>query len=426
MMKQRWQVWFLAVLLLCVAARPGRAINVNANQDTLVISNEGPGYLITKLINAGHGADSVYQATLYLSGLPGAGAILTPAFLNALASCPAASEIFSTTLAQVITQGLSVSISTDGSARFDDVLGYPYAGRYPVIQTGNAGIQNVRIVYSSSSQAPLNANVVQGPLEGMTTTYNAFAVMYAAGQAGPQLSTASAASLTAGGALAPEAIAVSTGQGLASTAASAPASGTLPTTLAGATLKVKDSAGVERMSPLWFVSAGSIYHQIPAGTSTGQATLTVTNQSQTVMSGTLQVDSVAPGLFSANSDGHGAASGRAVRVKGDVTQSWQYVFSAASVPGTWVTAPIDMGPATDQIILELYGTGIRGRSSLGAVSATIGGVSATVDYAGGVDGYAGLDQVNLRVPRSLAGHGEVDIVLRVDGKTANTVAVNFK
>ena len=91
-----------------------------------------------------------------------------------------------------------------------------------------------------------------------------------------------------------------------------------------------------------------------------------------------------------------------------------------------MTAPIDMGPATDQIILELYGTGIRGRSSLGAVSATIGGVSAIVDYAGGVDGYAGLDQVNLRVPRSLAGRGEVDIVLRVDGKTANTVTVNFK
>ena len=113
-------------------------------------------------------------------------------------------------------------------------------------------------------------------------------------------------------------------------------------------------------------------------------------------------------------------------MKGDGTQSRQYVFSAASVPGTWVTAPIDMGPATDQIILELYGTGIRGRSSLGAVSATIGGVSAIVDYAGGVDGYAGLDQVNLRVPRSLAGRGEVDIVLTADGKTANTVTVNFK
>jgi len=38
----------------------------------------------------------------------------------------------------------------------------------------------------------------------------------------------------------------------------------------------------------------------------------------------------------------------------------------------------------------------------------------------------GLDQLNLIVPRSLAGRGEVDVVLTVDGRTANTVKVNIK
>ena len=38
----------------------------------------------------------------------------------------------------------------------------------------------------------------------------------------------------------------------------------------------------------------------------------------------------------------------------------------------------------------------------------------------------GLDQVNLRVPRSLIGRGEVDVVLTVDGKIANTLRVNIK
>jgi len=48
-----------------------------------------------------------------------------------------------------------------------------------VIQTGNGTVQNVRIVHSTVSTAPLNATVIEGPLAGMTTTYNAFAVAWA-------------------------------------------------------------------------------------------------------------------------------------------------------------------------------------------------------------------------------------------------------
>jgi len=38
----------------------------------------------------------------------------------------------------------------------------------------------------------------------------------------------------------------------------------------------------------------------------------------------------------------------------------------------------------------------------------------------------GLDQVNVLIPRSLIGRGEVDVVLTVDGKPANTVRVAIK
>jgi hypothetical protein len=166
-------------MVLVLAALPARAVTVNQNQDTFVISNEAPGFLITKLINAGHGGDSVYQATLFLASMPGTGAVLTPAFLNALAICPSSAQIFTTTLTQVLANGISVSISTDGSARFDDVEAIPYAGTFPLIQTGNGTVPNVRIVHSTNSAAPLNAMLVQGPLAGMTTTYNAFAVAWA-------------------------------------------------------------------------------------------------------------------------------------------------------------------------------------------------------------------------------------------------------
>ena len=86
--------------------------------------------------------------------------------------------------------------------------------------------------------------------------------------------------------------------------------------------------------------------------------------------------------------------------------------------------PISLG--TGQAVLILYGTGMMGLSSLDNVRCTIGGVSATVQYAGPQNTFAGLDQVNVQIPPELAGRGEVDVVLSVDGQLANTVRVSFK
>jgi hypothetical protein len=40
--------------------------------------------------------------------------------------------------------------------------------------------------------------------------------------------------------------------------------------------------------------------------------------------------------------------------------------------------------------------------------------------------FAGLDQVNIQIPRSLAGRGEVDLILTVDGVAANVVRISIK
>ena len=82
--------------------------------------------------------------------------------------------------------------------------------------------------------------------------------------------------------------------------------------------------------------------------------------------------------------------------------------------GTFIATPIDLGPETDAVYLVLYGTGIRFRTGLAAVTASIGGANAGVLYAGGDTGLTGLDQINVLLPRSLAGRGEVDVVLTVD------------
>jgi uncharacterized protein (TIGR03437 family) len=236
------------------------------------------------------------------------------------------------------------------------------------------------------------------------------------------LATVSAASFTAE-ALAPELIGAGFGANLASgttLATTVP----LPTTLGGVSVSVQDSVGQTRLAPLFFVSAGQINYLIPAGTSNGQATVTVTSSSNTVASGTINVAATAPGLFTANANGQGVPAAVVLRVRNGV-QTFETLAQLSA--GQFIPVPIDLGPEGDQVILLLFGTGIRGRSALSAVTCQIWGTNVPVTFAGAQGDLAGLDQVNVGpLPHSLAGRGEVDLVLSVDGKAANTVRINLK
>ena len=83
------------------------------------------------------------------------------------------------------------------------------------------------------------------------------------------------------GELSAESIVAAFGENLASstlTATSVP----LPTTLGGVTVKVTDSAGVERNAPLFFVSLSQINYQAPPGAS-GISQIRVLNADQAVV-----------------------------------------------------------------------------------------------------------------------------------------------
>jgi uncharacterized protein (TIGR03437 family) len=58
-----------------------------------------------------------------------------------------------------------------------------------------------------------------------------------------------------------------------------------------------------------------------------------------------------------------------------------------------------------------------------AYACSIGGVVSEVLYAGAAPGYVGLDQMNARLSRSLAGRGEVDVLVSVDGRVTNIIRV---
>ncbi len=240
----------------------------------------------------------------------------------------------------------------------------------------------------------------------------------------PPLACVSAASFVPG-ALAAESIVAAFGSGLARSTEAATAQ-PLPTTLAGTRVSVLDSLGVERFAPLFFVSPTQINFQVPPDTAAGGALVTILRDGETAAAGSSQIERVAPGLFSANASGQGLLAGVALRVKADGSQSYEPVARFDEEQRRFVAVPIDLEPAADRVFLVLFATGVRHRASLGAVSVKLGGVNADALYAGPQGSFAGLDQLNVELPRSLAGRGEIDLSVQVEGQEANKlrVAVN--
>ncbi|MEK7830424.1 MAG: SBBP repeat-containing protein [Acidobacteriota bacterium] len=203
----------------------------------------------------------------------------------------------------------------------------------------------------------------------------------------------------------------------------------LPTSLAGVTVKVMDSAGTERLAPLFFVSPGQVNFALPDGLANGQAQIAIIKNGVTVSTESKLVEPVSPGLFSAASSGAGIAAAVVLRVKTDGSQRYEAVSRFDSALGRFVPVQIDLGEANsgDQVYLILFGTGLRGRSSLNGVSVSLGGTLMPVFYAGQQGDFVGLDQINIGpVPRAMVGRGDVDVVSIVDGKPANVVKISFK
>ena len=231
-----------------------------------------------------------------------------------------------------------------------------------------------------------------------------------------------------GAALAPESIVAAFGAGLAGGAESAKGI-PLPTTLQGASLKIKDAAGVERAASLFFVSPNQINFLIPAETAPGKAIITVTNSQNANISATVWIDNAAPGLFSAEASGQGLAAAVALRIRKDGSFGFEPIAQFNDL-GSLVAIPIDLGPdlgdASDQVFLILFGSGFRRPTSLQKVSVQIGGTNLPVMFAGAQGDFVGQDQVNVRLPRSLAGSGNVRVTLIMDGQLSNQVSVNIR
>jgi uncharacterized protein (TIGR03437 family) len=212
----------------------------------------------------------------------------------------------------------------------------------------------------------------------------------------PGLRAASAATLD--GPITPESVASLFGSRLAATTVTGdPRSPS--TTLGGISLLVRDSAGVERLASLFKISPTEIRFETPAGIAPGDVTLQLINSPVGHDPVAAQTANVAPGIFS---------------------------FSDSILAGVSPILPSRFPTDATTGALTVYGTGIRNRSTLGNVSASIDGVNVKVEYAGpDPSGVPGLDQLRLILPPDFESRGLLPLVVTVDGIAANSISVSI-
>src|SRR5271157_875836 len=320
---------------------------------------------------------------------------------------------------QILTTDLTVPLASQTAP---GVL-QTYPGSAGV--SGGISVTNGKVALGFSSSPIKNGIAVLDVATGSTQYYDmgsniqitGFAPLWIPGpQAGPTVALATAGQVEP---FAPEAIISAYGANLASGTTSAAAL-PLPTSLGGNTVTVTDSAAAARQAPLFYVSPSQINFEIPAGTATGTATVMFQNQNGTTQSAAITIGGVSPGIFELN--GSGLVAAWLLPVISGAQQPLQPVYQV--VTGNVVALPVSLGPSTEQVYLEMYGTGIRSAKS---VTATVGGVSVPVLYSGSAPLYAGEDQVNIGpLPRTLAGKGSVNIILVADGQMANPVTVTIQ
>ncbi len=197
----------------------------------------------------------------------------------------------------------------------------------------------------------------------------------------------------------------------------------LPTMLGDTTILLTDRAGKVWMAPLLYVSPGQANFLLPGGIGTGAVSGKVMRNGAAVLTGSFDVAAVSPGIYAANGNGAGVAAATALRAGPRGTATLAVFSCQPGISLSCLSSPLNLGGVTDTVYVALYGTGIRGAGSL---QAYVAGQAVPVLYFGAQQQYAGLDQINISIPRSLAGIGEASVYLIADGRMSNMVTVNIQ
>lgn len=193
--------------------------------------------------------------------------------------------------------------------------------------------------------------------------------------------------------------------------------------LGDTTISITDSAGTVWPVPLDNLSPGQATFQMPDGIVAGPASVTVSRAGKTVLTGRLMVAPISPGIYSANGNGAGAAAATAVAVNPDGTTTPLPVYACQDgIPQSCLETPLNLGDGSIPVILSLSATGIRYAQS---VTAYIAGQQIPIqDFQ--PQPTPGFDQVDIPLPPSLAGSGEVSVYIIADGVVSNMTTINIQ
>lgn len=153
---------------------------------------------------------------------------------------------------------------------------------------------------------------------------------------------------------------------------------------------------------------------LPPNLPAGRLLITLRRGEDPAAQADAQVEQAAPALFTADFTGTGPPAAVALRVAADGTRS-----------SSLASSPIDLGGPADRTFLLLFGTGFR-YAAPSSVVVRANGVDLRVVGFAAQSEYAGLDQINVELPRTLMGAGKVDLQLSVDGRLANPVTIEVR
>jgi len=178
----------------------------------------------------------------------------------------------------------------------------------------------------------------------------------------------------------------------------------LPIELNGVSVAVNGAA-----AGLYFVGAGAskqINYVMPIGLSTGLGNVVVNilnagNNSDTVLRGLVQVVAGQPDIFSSTMAAGGTAT------------AFNVTNAGARTPQPFNVTSTDAGGNTVPTVIELSVTGVRSALT-SEISITIGTTTLAADavtFVGPNPAMPGLDLINFKLPDTLAGAGDVPIVV---------------
>ena len=222
---------------------------------------------------------------------------------------------------------------------------------------------------------------------------------------GDGLLTPGVSSATMSWALGPNSVVSAFGNNLGSTTATA-SSYPMQTTLGGIRVHVGLPPN-DTLAPLLYVSSTQINYLLPYS-GVGFVQIGIEHVGSPYVPKGIGV-ATTQNVVSFYTAGDGIAAGYAVRVAFDGTQTPVPVISCTS--SSCSAVPIDV--SGDSVYLSLFGTGFDTVS--GGVACRTGNRGIPVTYGGPQKQIPGLDQVNVMLPRELAGSGAISITCNAMG-----------